>query len=166
MSRFASKDIIAVSADDDPRDVIYIYAQANMGMERRINKRFLTMKSEAGSKPTLSMDPTEYNFATLCEFIDRWEGPGFVDDYGKPVPFSEKALEEIEADDPHLTKVLKTIQERNPRFADEDEGQASPNSEPLVKSDGSESLQAPGPSERANGTRTSASRKGSVGTLA
>lgn len=156
MSRFASKDIVIVTADDEPLDRIHIHAQATLGMERRINKRFLEMRQEVGGKPVVSMDPTEYNFATLSVFVVKWEGPGFA---GRP--FSEEALLEIGADDPLIAKTLRTIQQNNPKFADEDE--ASPNPEALVESDGSASLAAQEPSERVNGTRTSSSQTKKAG---
>lgn len=158
MSRFASKEIVVISADDEPLDRVHIYAEATLGMERRINKRFLTMQGQAGSTPTLSMDPTEYNFATLCEFIVRWEGPGFE---GRK--FSEAALAEIGADDPLIVKVLKHIQGRNPKFADADEEALSPNLPQPAESDGDVSLEAPEESGQVSGTYTSSLPIGTVG---
>jgi hypothetical protein len=126
MSRFASKELVAIQADDEPRDIVYVHAQATLGMQRRINKRFLQMRQETGGASVMLIDPTEYNYAVLVEFIARWEGPGFE---GRK--FSEGALAELDADDPLMAKVLKEIIQRNPRFKDEDadgeESEASPN---------------------------------------
>lgn len=158
MSRFASKEVVIIAADDEPLDRVHIHAEATLGMERRINKRFLTMKGEAGSTPTVSMDPTEYNFATLCEFIIKWEGPGFE---GRK--FSEDALAELGADDPLIAKVLRAIQTRNPKFADEDEQGTSPNLPAPAESDGSASLEVLEGSGPANGTYTLSSQTVTAG---
>jgi hypothetical protein len=126
MSRFASKELVAIHADDEPRDIVYVHAEATLGMQRRINKRFLQMRQEAGGAAVSVWDPSEYSYAVLTAFIARWEGPGFE---GRK--FSEQALAEMDADDALLAKVLKEIIQRNPRFKDEDadgeESEASPN---------------------------------------
>jgi hypothetical protein len=122
MSRRAGKDLIEVYADDGSGDVVHIYPEATLNMQKRINKRFISMKRLAGDDgPTVSLDPTEYNFALLCEFIDHWEGPGFE------APFSEQELGELRAGDPLMLKVLEVIQRENPVYRDDGTEKDRPN---------------------------------------
>jgi hypothetical protein len=182
MSRFADEDTIPIHADDEPRDVIYIYPTVTLGLQRRINNRYMAMQREMGvsGKVVVNIKPAEYNFAILCEMIARWEGPGF-----KGRKFSEHMLDKIGADDEFITKVLKEIKQRNPRFQDDDddddeeesapteepepepepEVQPDPNSLIPARNDGNGSLQVGEVYGRENGMTASPTQRGITGPL-
>jgi len=73
-------------------DYIVVKRELNLEEERRIYIRQVKT-AVAGQKPILDLE--QVGISEALEYIVEWGGPGFQDDNGRTVPFSETAVKNI-----------------------------------------------------------------------
>jgi hypothetical protein len=98
MSRFIQTDRVAVR---DGEDTIYVRRKMDIGTVARIDGA------------TRRMGGTEHaaGVALLMYNVVAWEGPGFVDDKGKPIPCTPEQVEQLPPDDPLMALAIEKIAE-------------------------------------------------------
>ncbi|MBM3187099.1 MAG: hypothetical protein FJZ90_00065 [Chloroflexi bacterium] len=113
MSRFIDvQSRVPVALDGD---TVYIRAKMDVATKALVDNSIaqwaITDKERDPSLATLNIG--SYRLALLIHNIVAWEGPGFEDDIGKPIPCTRINIMRMDPDDPLLKLVAEEIGKRN-----------------------------------------------------
>lgn len=113
-------DLVAVSLDDDPANIIWIRRKMNLGTTNKIQDALISLRglddkgSYEGVDLNIGMQQT-----LLLEFnIVKWEGPRFKDRNDRWISCTPQYIRMLDPDDPLVEKVLEEIGQRNKKKKD------------------------------------------------
>jgi len=106
---FVDTSRVAVTEGED---TIYVKARMDFETQSRVRDalaRFGTSSNGEEIMVTLGAQ----NLALMVHNIVAWEGPGFTDAAGRPVPCTRENVGRLDPDEPIIDKVLAKINELN-----------------------------------------------------